>query len=134
MEQKLKKEPLGKGFFVNVTPHHTFGTDAVLLSNFANARKNDRLVDLGTGCGIIPLLCLRDQGSIQAVGVDISDEATYLAEMTANELGLANFKVINIPKKTIVIYAIGLFTILTHPLLLICLDYVQIVSPVHTYP
>ena len=60
MEQSIKKEPLGKGFYINVSKNHTFGTDAVLLSNFAKAKKNDKLVDLGTGCGIIALLMLRD--------------------------------------------------------------------------
>ena len=36
MEQKLiKKEPLGNGFFVYVSAHHTFGTDAVLLADFS---------------------------------------------------------------------------------------------------
>ena len=60
MEQTVKREPLGNGYFVNVTPHHTFGTDAVVLRNFANPKKKDLLVDLGTGCGIIPLLMLRD--------------------------------------------------------------------------
>ena len=95
MEQKLKKEPLGKGFFVYVTEHHTFGTDAVLLSNFAKAKKTDKAVDLGTGCGIIPLLILRDGLLKSAIGVDISDEATKIAAKTANELGLNNFSIIN---------------------------------------
>ena len=66
MDQSIiKKEPLGNGFYVNVTPHHTFGTDAVLLSHFSAAKQKDRLVDLGTGCGIIPLLLLRD-GKLQS--------------------------------------------------------------------
>ena len=95
MEQKLKREPLGKGFFVNVSPHHTFGTDAVLLSHFANPKKKDRLVDLGTGCGIIPFLMLRDGNLISATGVDISEEATDLAKKTVEELQLKNFTVIN---------------------------------------
>lgn len=95
MEQKLKKEPLGNGFFVNVTPHHTFGTDAVLLKYFSSPKKSDSLVDLGTGCGIIPLLCLRDVPLKKAIGVDISKEATDLAEKTAKELNLGNFEVIN---------------------------------------
>ena len=59
-ESIIKKEPLGNGFFINVSKHHTFGTDAVLLADFANAKKADRLIDLGTGCGIIPFLMLRD--------------------------------------------------------------------------
>ena len=95
MEQKLKKEPLGKGFFVYVTPHHTFGTDAVLLSNFASPKNKDRLVDLGTGCGIIPLLMLRDGKLQKAVGVDISDEATKIAVKTVAEQNIENFTIIN---------------------------------------
>ena len=33
-----------------------FGMDAVLLSAFANLRKGDNVLDLGTGTGIIPIL------------------------------------------------------------------------------
>lgn len=95
MEQKLKREPLGNGFFVNVSRHHTFGTDAVLLSHFATPKKRDTLVDLGTGCGIIPLLMLRDGRLKSAVGVDISHEATDLANKTVAELELKNFTVVN---------------------------------------
>lgn len=95
MEQKLKREPLGNGFFVNVTPHHTFGTDAVVLRHFASPQKKDRLVDLGTGCGIIPLLMLRDGMLQSAVGVDISREATDLAKKTVKELELSNFTVVH---------------------------------------
>lgn len=95
MEQKLKKEPLGKGFFVYVTDHHTFGTDAVLLSNFANARQKDKMVDLGTGCGIIPLLMLREGKLQSAVGIDISDEATLIATKTVADQDIINMKIIN---------------------------------------
>ena len=96
MDEKLiKKEPLGGGFFVYVSPRHTFGTDAVLLADFSSARKKDTLVDLGTGCGIIPLLCLRDGNLQTAVGVDISPEAAELAERTSRELKTDNFTVLN---------------------------------------
>lgn len=33
-----------------------FGTDAVLLADFARARKGDRIADVGTGTGVLPLL------------------------------------------------------------------------------
>lgn len=95
MVEKLKKEPLGKGFFTYVNNHHTFGTDAVLLSNFAKAKASDKMVDLGTGCGIIPLLILRDKPNVTAFGVDISCEATDLANKTKNELNLNNLTIIN---------------------------------------
>ena len=86
-ESIIKKEPLGNGFFINVSKHHTFGTDAVLLADFAHAKKADKLVDLGTGCGIIPFLMLRDGNLKTAVGVDISAEAIGLAAKTAEENG-----------------------------------------------
>lgn len=95
MEQSIKKEPLGKDFYIYVSEHHTFGTDAVLLSNFANARKNDKMVDLGTGCGIIPLLMLRDGNLQSALGVDISQEAIDLANKTKDDLNLSKFIAIN---------------------------------------
>ena len=33
-----------------------FGMDAVLLSGFASAKKGDKVLDMGTGTGIIPIL------------------------------------------------------------------------------
>ena len=94
-ESIIKKEPLGNGFFINVSKHHTFGTDAVLLADFAHAKKADRLIDLGTGCGIIPFLMLRDGNLKTAVGVDISAEAIGLAAKTAEENGAYRFTALN---------------------------------------
>ncbi len=80
-----KKEPLGKGFFVNVSKNHTFGTDAVLLADFAASKKVGTHCDLGAGCGIISMLLLRDEKAARSVGVEISDEAVALARLTAEE-------------------------------------------------
>ncbi len=92
MEQAVKKEPLNGGDFkINVSAHHTFGTDAVLLSRFAQAKENDTLCDLGTGCGIIALLMLCDKKLKMAYGVDISEEAISLCEKTKEELNLEKF-------------------------------------------
>ena len=54
-------EILGEGVSLIVSPEHTFGTDALLLNAFANVKKTDKAIDLGTGCGIIPFLWLRDK-------------------------------------------------------------------------
>ena len=101
MEQKLKREPLGKDFYLYVNKNHTFGTDAVLLSNFATAKPKDKMVDLGTGCGIIPLLMLRDGLLSSAVGVDISEEAISLAQKTKEELNIDRFTAINCDLKAL---------------------------------
>lgn len=90
----IRREPLGNGFFACVSAHHTFGTDAVLLAHFAAARRQDRLVDLGTGCGIIPLLMLRDGLLSSAAGVDLSPEAVQLAARARDEQSLERFSVL----------------------------------------
>ena len=33
-----------------------FGTDAVLLADFAMAKRGERVCDMGTGTGVLPLL------------------------------------------------------------------------------
>jgi len=87
----IKKEPIGEGKYIYVSPHHTFGTDAVLLSHFARPRKNDKAVDLGTGCGIIAFLMLRDGKCQSSYGVDISDEAIELVKKTKEEYNFNSF-------------------------------------------
>ena len=66
-------EQLAPDLSVCITRDHRFGTDAFLLSDFAAVRRKDLACDLGTGCGIIPLLWFRDrqQGPKMAYGVDI---------------------------------------------------------------
>lgn len=87
----VKKEPIGNGKFIYVSSRHTFGTDAVLLADFCKPKKSDVAADLGTGCGIIPFLMLRDGKLKSCVGVDISDEAVELSGKTAAEQGFCNF-------------------------------------------
>lgn len=53
-------EDLGDNIRILVSKQHTFGTDALLLNSFAKVKRGDRAIDLGTGCGIIPFLWLRD--------------------------------------------------------------------------
>ena len=91
MDESVTLSPIGNGIDIYVSTHHTFGTDAVLLAHFAAARTRDSMVDLGTGCGIIPFLMLRDEKLDSATGVDISPEAIALASRTAYEQNFKNF-------------------------------------------
>lgn len=95
MVENVKREPLGNGIYVNVSDNHKFGTDAILLAHFSSPRKKDKAVDIGTGCGIIPLLWLREEKTQKAVGIDISDEACELLRLTKQELNLEKLEVIN---------------------------------------
>ena len=53
---ELNCEPLTGGIYVYSSEEHRFGTDAFLLASFAGWRKKDLVSDLGTGCGIIPMI------------------------------------------------------------------------------
>lgn len=65
-----KKEPLGNNMQIVVSPSHTFGTDAILLANFASLKRKDIACDMGTGCGIIPLIwCKGVTNEIYAVDI-----------------------------------------------------------------
>lgn len=74
-------EKLSDDIYVSVSSNHRFGTDAFLLANFASPRKKDIVCDLGTGCGIIPLLLNRDFSPKKVYGVDIQQEAISLFNM-----------------------------------------------------
>ncbi len=55
-----------------------FGTDAVLLANFAGVQKGRTAVDLGTGIGIIPvLMCAKTAGNF--IGIEINEKAADIA-------------------------------------------------------
>ena len=65
-----------------------FGTDAVLLQNFAVLQKNARAVDLGTGTGILPILiCARQQG-VTFEAVEIQEECAEMAQRSVALNGL----------------------------------------------
>lgn len=68
--QGCKREYLGAGITALVSESHGFGTDALLLACFANPSAGSVCCDLGTGCGIIPLLWCRGKcGEITAVEI-----------------------------------------------------------------
>ncbi|MGN0460758.1 MAG: methyltransferase, partial [Ruminococcus sp.] len=58
-------EPLGKGIKIIVSDIHHFSTDTILLSNFACPKRKDRVIELGTGCGTIPLLMKKDNRNLE---------------------------------------------------------------------
>lgn len=78
-------EDLGDGVGVVVSKQHTFGTDALLLADFANPKKNDVACDFGTGCGIIPFVWLRDGKCRTVYAVEIQQNA---CEQVARSLKL----------------------------------------------
>jgi tRNA1Val (adenine37-N6)-methyltransferase len=62
---------------------YRFSIDAVLLAHFADPRSGNKVLDLGTGCGIIPLILAYRQPQISIYGVEVQ---TALAELAISNL------------------------------------------------
>ena len=65
---------------------YRFSLDAVLLAGLTHIRKEDRVIELGTGCGVIPLvLAYRAKTERKIAGVEIQPELAELARKNVNE-------------------------------------------------
>lgn len=56
-----------------------FGMDAVLLSGFAKAGRGDKVLDMGTGTGIIPILMEAKTEAAHLTGLEIQEESADMA-------------------------------------------------------
>ncbi|MCR4781695.1 MAG: tRNA1(Val) (adenine(37)-N6)-methyltransferase [Lachnospiraceae bacterium] len=57
-----------------------FGMDAVLLSSFAKAKKNEDLIDLCTGNGILPILLYAKTQAKSIRGLEIQEDIAEMAD------------------------------------------------------
>lgn len=71
---RIKQDPAG----------YRFSIDAVLLAFHTKPRSDERVLDLGTGCGIIPLILAYRHPDITAFGVEIQDELARMATSNVN--------------------------------------------------
>lgn len=68
-----------------------FGVDAVLLSDFAKKmKKGAKLLDLGTGTAILPILLSAKTDYEKAVGVEVQEELCKMARKSVMLNGLEN--------------------------------------------
>ena len=67
---------------------YRFSIDAVLLSEFVTIKRGDMVVDLGVGCGIIPLILFLTRDIGYAIGLEIQAE---LADQTVRNAILNGF-------------------------------------------
>lgn len=74
----MRLEPLGNGVMIYVNDIHHFTTDTILLADFAGVKKHERVVDLGTGCGTIPLLLVREEPPESIIALDLQQDAIAL--------------------------------------------------------
>lgn len=94
-ENEFTYEKLNDNISVCISDVHRFGTDAFLLADFASPRNKDKVIDLGTGCGIIPLILCKKYSPKEIYGVDIQPKAINQFEKSIEKSKL-NSKIIPI--------------------------------------
>ena len=67
-----------------------FGTDAVLLSDFAKNARGERLLDLCTGNGIVPILLAAKTKIKKIYGIEIQEKSAELAKRSTELNGLSD--------------------------------------------
>ena len=66
-----------------------FGIDAVLLAHFASVRRGERVLDLGTGTGVIPLIMQKDAPeTVRFDGLELIAEVAAMAGESVRLNGL----------------------------------------------
>ena len=65
-----------------------FGMDAVLLSGFAKVKRDEQVLDLGTGTGIIPILLEAKTEGKHFTGLEIQPESADMASRSVAYNGL----------------------------------------------
>ena len=102
-------------FLIQNTKMFCFGIDAVLLSGFAQVKKGEIMLDLGTGTGVIPILLEAKTEGKQFTGLEIQKESVDMARRSVILNGLE--QKINIDegdiKQSVSIYGGSMFDVVT---------------------
>lgn len=88
MNETISREPLGSAHHIWITEAHRFTTDTMLLAHFAAPKNGDVCADIGSGCGLIPLLWAIRSAPASVLALEIEPDAVALLERSVRENGL----------------------------------------------
>ena len=88
MNELISREPLGDKHCVFITERHRFTTDTMLLAHFAAPKAKDVCADVGSGCGLIPLLWAIRNKPASVLALEIEPDAVALIDRSVRENGL----------------------------------------------
>jgi tRNA1Val (adenine37-N6)-methyltransferase len=71
---------------------YRFSIDPLLLANFVHLKKHETLLDIGTGCGIIPIYMSKRGCTNRLAGIEIQEELYDLALKNLELNGCANIE------------------------------------------
>ena len=83
-------QPLGNGINVIVSEEHHFFTDTIILADFSKPKVYETAVELGTGCGTIPLIWSRENPPKHMYAVEIQENAADMARRSVEMNALAS--------------------------------------------
>lgn len=90
-------EPLTHDHFFNgrIVLHqprsgYRFSIDAVILSHWARPASGETVLDMGTGCGVIPIMLACRHPDIHLIGVEIQPSLADLAQRNVSENRMAD--------------------------------------------
>jgi tRNA1Val (adenine37-N6)-methyltransferase len=89
MKESLDSLPIAGLEFYQAEEGYRFSLDPVLLARFVRVRRWAQVVDLGTGCGILPLLLAGISEARQLVGLEFQESLFQRAQRNVeyNRLG-----------------------------------------------
>lgn len=85
LSEKERLDDLQNGYqIIQDTDDFCFGMDAVLLSWFAGVKEKDRVLDMCTGNGIIPILLRARNHNVHITGLEIQEKSADLARRSVS--------------------------------------------------
>ena len=82
--ETLEQLNIGNLRFIQPKHGYRFSVDAVLLADFITVRPDERLIDLGTGSGIVPLLSSVLTPAREIVGLELQQRLADIAKQNVN--------------------------------------------------
>ncbi len=74
--------------FIQSRKGFRFGTDSFLLADFVKLNRGESAIDLGTGCGVIPVLLIKKYPDVRFIGIDVVEENVEISNRNARINGV----------------------------------------------
>lgn len=88
LQEGERLEPLSRNTAIIVGPGYSFNTDSILLASYSMPAPGEACAELGTGCGILPIVwCLRARPE-KVWAVEIQPEACSMARRSVAYNGM----------------------------------------------
>ena len=90
MQDRLTRDTFfnGKVSVMQERAGYRFSIDAVILAHHVRPKPGERVVDLGTGCGIVPLIVAYRHPAVHMFGIEVQKELADIANDNVRNNGM----------------------------------------------